>query len=130
MVPTNLSESEYLYYELGPQQLPIIIAVPLNLLYLIIFVIGIIGNLATCMITVKNPLMQNATNYYLFSLAVSDLILLILGKCKSIMQINYYYYVYQSVFHQFYFRMKDISCVCENIFIYLHIYIFQVCLSI
>lgn len=76
----NISEVEYLSRELEPQQLPLVITVPVNIIYLIIFVVGIIGNLATCMVTIKNPSMQNVTNYYLLSLAVSDLLLLIIGN--------------------------------------------------
>lgn len=76
----DISEVELLNRALGPQRFPLIIAVPLNFIYLIIFFIGIVGNLATCMVTIKNSSMQNVTNYYLFSLAVSDLLLLIIGK--------------------------------------------------
>jgi uncharacterized protein YhbP (UPF0306 family) len=41
---------------------------------------GIIGNVAVCVVIARNKLMWTATNYYLFSLAVSDLTLLILGE--------------------------------------------------
>ncbi|XP_043466211.1 neuropeptides capa receptor-like [Leptopilina heterotoma] len=81
----DISELELLNSALGPQRLPLIIAVPLNLIYIIIFFIGVVGNLATCMVTIKNSSMQNVTNYYLFSLAVSDLLLLIIGMPIDIM---------------------------------------------
>ncbi|XP_051161881.1 neuropeptides capa receptor-like [Leptopilina boulardi] len=91
MEDSENSDLKYLDKLLGPQQLPLIIAVPLNLIYIIIFFVGIIGNLATCMVTIKNSSMQNITNYYLFSLAVSDLLLLIIGLPIDIMDIWHRY---------------------------------------
>ncbi|XP_034947268.1 neuropeptides capa receptor-like [Chelonus insularis] len=40
---------------------------------------GIFGNVITCWVILRNPMMQTATNYYLFNLALSDLLLLVLG---------------------------------------------------
>lgn len=76
----NLTEVEYLGRILGPKQLPLRIVIPLTLAYVTIFVSGIVGNVVTCTVIIKNTAMHTATNYYLFSLAISDLILLILGK--------------------------------------------------
>lgn len=44
------------------------------------FVTGVIGNFAVCIVIIHNKTMHTATNYYLFSLAISDLIILLLGK--------------------------------------------------
>ena len=52
----------------------------LNVLYILIFVSGLLGNTCTCIVIAKNRYMHTATNYYLFSLAVSDVLILILGK--------------------------------------------------
>lgn len=41
---------------------------------LIIFVVGIIGNLLTCIVIYTDRSMHTATNYYLFNLAVSDML--------------------------------------------------------
>lgn len=54
--------------------------IPLTLIYSIIFISGILGNVITCVVITKNKNMHTATNYYLFSLAVSDLLLLVSGK--------------------------------------------------
>ncbi|KAI5749822.1 hypothetical protein M8J76_010460 [Diaphorina citri] len=51
----------------------------ITLLHSFILMCGIIGNICTCIIIYKNKHMQTATNYYLFSLAVSDLLLLVIG---------------------------------------------------
>ncbi|KAK1131130.1 hypothetical protein K0M31_017424 [Melipona bicolor] len=75
----NLTEAEYLTRVLGPKYLPLNMVIPLTIAYMIIFVTGIFGNVTTCVVIVRNPSMQSATNYYLFSLAISDLTLLMLG---------------------------------------------------
>ena len=41
---------------------------------------GVFGNVAVCLVIIKNKSMHTATNYYLFSLAISDLMILVLGK--------------------------------------------------
>ncbi|XP_078032483.1 pyrokinin-1 receptor [Augochlora pura] len=58
---------------------PLYIVVPVILIYVTIFVTGTIGNISTCIVIARNKLMHTATNYYLFSLAVSDLLLLVSG---------------------------------------------------
>lgn len=77
---SNLTEIEYLNKVLGPRYLPLSLVIPLTIAYLLIFVAGVFGNVATCTVIVRNSSMQTATNYYLFSLAISDLTLLMLGK--------------------------------------------------
>jgi len=54
-------------------------AISMSILYIIIFFTGVIGNLGTCIVILKNKYMRTATNYYLFSLSVSDLTLLLVG---------------------------------------------------
>lgn len=77
---SNLTEIEYLNKVLGPRYLPLRLVIPLTIAYLLIFVAGVFGNVVTCTVIVRNASMQTATNYYLFSLAISDLTLLMLGK--------------------------------------------------
>lgn len=61
-----------------------VILILLTVVYIIIFITGILGNVVTCIVIAKNKSMHTAVNYYLFSLAVSDLLLLISGKsCPS-----------------------------------------------
>lgn len=52
----------------------------LNLVYISLFISGILGNIFTCVVVAKNRYMHTATNCYLFSLAVSDILILVLGK--------------------------------------------------
>lgn len=56
------------------------IVIPVTICYAIIFVAGILGNVITCAVISRNKPMHTATNYYLFNLAVSDLLLLLSGE--------------------------------------------------
>lgn len=58
---------------------PLYIVIPMSVTYGIIFLTGLIGNISTCVVIARNKSMHTATNYYLFSLAVSDLLLLVSG---------------------------------------------------
>ncbi|VEN52817.1 unnamed protein product, partial [Callosobruchus maculatus] len=56
---------------------PISLVVPFTAIYAVIFVTGVVGNIGTCTVIARNKHMQTATNCYLFSLACSDLLLLL-----------------------------------------------------
>lgn len=53
--------------------------IPMTLVYVMILMTGLIGNLCTCFVIIKNRYMHTTVNFYLFSLAISDLLLLIVG---------------------------------------------------
>lgn len=75
------------------------IVVPVTVVYLSIFVAGIVGNISTCIVIARNKSMHTATNYYLFSLAVSDLLLLASGLPAEIYLVWCKYpYVFGEVF--------------------------------
>lgn len=59
---------------------PLSVIILITIFYAFIFVAGILGNVMTCVIIFKNKHMHTATNYYLFNLAVSDFLLLVIGK--------------------------------------------------
>lgn len=65
----------------GPKRDPMTVVVPVTICYAIIFIAGLLGNVITCAVISRNKSMHTATNYYLFNLAISDLMLLISGKC-------------------------------------------------
>ena len=75
------NEKEYIESYLGTKRsvgLPE--AIVLTIIYCLIFISGVIGNFCTCIVITRNNYMHTATNYYLFSLAISDVLTLILGK--------------------------------------------------
>jgi neuromedin U receptor 1 len=71
--------TDYVYILLGGRCVEPSIALPTVVLYAIILLFGVFGNVCTCVVIIRNSSMHTATNYYLFSLAVSDLLMLVLG---------------------------------------------------
>lgn len=72
-----LTKNEYLEKYFGPHKSPMFLQV--CLIYPAIFLVGVVGNVLTCTVIARNKVMWTPTNYYLFSLAVSDLLVLLLG---------------------------------------------------
>lgn len=75
----------------GPIRDPLYIVVPITIVYIAIFFTGLLGNIVTCIVIARNRYMHTATNYYLFSLAVSDLLLLVSGLPQEMVAIWYKY---------------------------------------
>ncbi|ELK17113.1 Neuromedin-U receptor 1 [Pteropus alecto] len=73
----NLTDEQLRLKYLGPQQTELF--VPICVTYLLIFVVGAVGNGLTCTVILCHKAMRTPTNYYLFSLAVSDLLVLLVG---------------------------------------------------
>ncbi|XP_061641842.1 neuromedin-U receptor 1 isoform X1 [Phyllopteryx taeniolatus] len=67
---------------LGPKRSPFFL--PVAAVYLLIFLVGLSGNLLTCAVVAKHKKMRNTTNLYLVSLAVSDLLMLAFGMPMEI----------------------------------------------
>ncbi|CAK9804654.1 Neuropeptides capa receptor [Anthophora quadrimaculata] len=72
-------ELTYLESIRGPKYLPMTLVVPITLAYVVIFITGFVGNIITCIVIRRNPIMHTGTNCYLFNLALSDLLLLVFG---------------------------------------------------
>ncbi|KZC09845.1 PREDICTED: neuromedin-U receptor 2-like [Dufourea novaeangliae] len=78
---------------------PLYIVLPITVIYAVIFFTGLIGNVSTCVVIARNKSMHTATNYYLFSLAVSDLLLLISGLPQEMYYIwSHFPYVFGEAF--------------------------------
>ncbi|XP_036175500.1 neuromedin-U receptor 1 [Myotis myotis] len=73
----NLTDEELRLKYLGLQKTELFL--PICVTYLLIFVVGTVGNGLTCLVILRYKAMHTPTNYYLFSLAVSDLLVLLLG---------------------------------------------------
>ncbi|KAF6281071.1 neuromedin U receptor 2 [Rhinolophus ferrumequinum] len=71
------STEDYLTLLCGPQRSHLFL--PVTVVYALIFVVGVAGNLLVCLVILRHQTMKTPTNYYLFSLAVSDLLVLLLG---------------------------------------------------
>ena len=73
----------YIERTLGPRHLPLSTIVPISVVYAVIFVLGVLGNVSTCLVIFRNKYMQTPTNVYLANLAVSDLLTHLVGKPAS-----------------------------------------------
>ncbi|XP_048816703.1 neuromedin-U receptor 2 [Lagopus muta] len=71
------STEDYLAFLCGPKRSHLFL--PMALVYSVIFVVGVIGNFLVCLVILTRRNMKTPTNYYLFSLAVSDLLVLLFG---------------------------------------------------
>ncbi len=86
-------------FGLGPVRDPLTTVIPMTIVYALILVTGVIGNFTTCVVIARNKYMHTATNYYLFSLAISDLLLLVLGLPQEIYQLwQKYPYAFGEIF--------------------------------
>lgn len=64
---------------LGPRRQDLVKVIPVTVIYAVIFVTGVVGNISTCIVIARNRYMHTATNVCLFNLAVSDLLMVVLG---------------------------------------------------
>jgi len=69
----------YLEQHLGYRHRSAVESFSLTAVYLLILMTGVVGNVITCVVIVRNSYMHTATNCYLFSLAISDTFQLVLG---------------------------------------------------
>lgn len=71
------STEDYLTFLYGPRRSHLFL--PMIWVYALIFIVGVSGNLLVCLVILKHRNMRTPTNYYLFSLAISDLLVLLFG---------------------------------------------------
>ena len=83
-------KDNYLLKRHGPKHMEKSVAVGMTIFYGSLFLLGVPGNFLTCLIIFMNSYMRAAPNYYLFNLAVADILTLSIGKLYSIF-INYLY---------------------------------------
>ena len=85
--------------------------IPLTIIYVAMAITGIIGNISVCWVILRIPYMRSATNYYLFSLAVSDLLILLLGNQSPSKKFPIYF-IHESkscFFYQMYFLFRYVA---------------------
>lgn len=96
---TEIEQAEWPMGSLGPKRDSLYVVIPITIIYAVIFFTGVVGNVSTCIVISRNKSMHTATNYYLFSLAVSDLLLLVSGLPQEMYSIwSRYPYVFGEVF--------------------------------
>lgn len=63
--------------------------IPISILLYLIFFVGLLGNLSVCIVIVRNKSMHNTVNYYLFSLAVSDMVIILFSLLPWILNVSF-----------------------------------------
>ena len=63
----------------------------MTVFYVLVFLSGLLGNLSVIIVIVKSKGLHCAMNYYLISLAMADILIIILGKSKTIHDCKFYY---------------------------------------
>ena len=87
---TAAQKERYLLSAHGPKHMETTLATGMTVFYAFLFLLGVPGNLLTCLIIFMNSYMRASPNYFLFNLAVADIITLVIGKkVYLIMQITY-----------------------------------------
>ena len=72
---------EFLLAALGPQQMDNrALLLIVTIFYAVVFVTGLVGNLSVCLVITRSRSLHSAMNYYLVSLAVADLTIILLGR--------------------------------------------------
>lgn len=99
--PINISDI------IGPQRDSLYIVIPITFIYVLIFIAGVIGNLSTCIVISRNRSMHTTTNFYLFSLAISDVLLLVSSMPPEIYTI---WVKYPYVFGEAFCIVRGIFC--------------------
>lgn len=93
------AENNYTDVAAFPKRDPLYVVIPMTVLYSVIFFTGVTGNVITCIVIARNKHMHTATNYYLFSLAISDLLLLVSGLPQEMYYIwSRYPYIFGEAF--------------------------------
>ena len=84
LVTENITEDailiEYIKSVLGDSHINWSTLLPLTFLYIIFLIVGVFGNLSTCIVIISNEYMRTATNVYLLNLAIADIATLVISK--------------------------------------------------
>ena len=53
--------------------------------YVVVFISGLLGNLSVIAVVVRSKGLHSAMNYYLISLAIADILIIILGELYQVL---------------------------------------------
>ena len=75
--------TNYIENILGESQIAWSSRLPLTIIYSIFLIVGVFGNLSTCIVIISNEYMRTATNVYLLNLAIADIATLVISKYSA-----------------------------------------------
>jgi len=96
----NLTEDQFIRASLGNSHLPWRSLIPMTAVYTIFVIFGILGNVATCLVIIKNEYMKTATNIYLLNLALTDIATLLIALPMEVFQ----------MWHQYPWTLGEFAC--------------------
>jgi len=77
--------------------------------YVIIFIIGVIGNVLVCLVVCRQRKMKNVTNYFIVNLAVSDLAVLLICIPFDFGEIVTHYWPYGAVMCKLIYPLQTLA---------------------
>ncbi|XP_046568005.1 pyrokinin-1 receptor-like [Haliotis rubra] len=101
---SNFDVEDFLVESFGERRKDLASVITLTIVYSVIFLTGVIGNMSTCIVITKNSYLHSATNYYLFSLAVSDMLTLLLGLPPEL----------YSIWEAYPWRFGEVFCIFKS----------------
>jgi len=99
---------------LGPRRFELYKVVPITVIYAVIFLTGVVGNVCTAVVICRNKYMHTATNYYLCNLVLSDLLVLALGLPVETYSFWSAYMCTLSAVEFLLHREKDVPLACHT----------------
>ena len=76
---------DFLLAVMGPQQMDDkFLLILITIFYLLLFITGLMGNLSVCIVIFRSKNLHTAMNYYLVSLAIADITIIIMGESYDI----------------------------------------------
>lgn len=82
----HFNSEEYVKLYLGERQINYVTVCLLTFIYVTILLSGLIGNIFTVLVILKNVYMRSVTNYYLLSLSTADLLTIVFGKSSLLIK--------------------------------------------
>merc|ERR1711953_871044 len=102
---SNQTIDEFLLAALGPQQMDNrALLLLVTIFYAVVFVTGVVGNLSVCLVITRSKSLHSAMNYYLVSLAVADLTIILLGLPN---ELSIFWHQYPDTFGEEFCRLRS-----------------------
>jgi len=102
---SNQTVDEFLLAALGPQQMDNrALLLLVTIFYAVVFVTGVVGNLSVCLVITRSRSLHSAMNYYLVSLAIADLTIILLGLPN---ELSIFWHQYPDTFGEEFCRLRS-----------------------
>ena len=88
--------------------------------YVVVFISGLLGNLSVIAVVVRSKGLHSAMNYYLISLAIADILIIILGELYQVFEYFYSIIITDGNTTIQCIAMHDIVCWYNFVFFVIH----------